>query len=140
MAAVDGIVLAGTAGFAIIIIATVLVIIGVHQEERRSTLTDRLPFQRCSPAASWAVTCGLRPGPLRNGTAHEHSPPAEPGGRCARLPRPRTSRPPGASSSPADGRIAKCRPAHVGPHLRWPRSDSHVHDLCKQVLVALPTD
>jgi hypothetical protein len=44
MAAVDGIVLAGMAGFAIIIIiATVLVIIGVHQEERRSTLTDRPP-------------------------------------------------------------------------------------------------
>jgi hypothetical protein len=43
MAAVDGIVLAGAAGFTITIIATILVIIGVHQEERRSTFTGRPP-------------------------------------------------------------------------------------------------
>jgi hypothetical protein len=38
MAAIDAIVFATAAGFAVIVIATILVIIGVHQEERRKTL------------------------------------------------------------------------------------------------------
>jgi hypothetical protein len=38
MAAIEAIVFAGAAGFALIVVATVLVIIGVRQEERHKTL------------------------------------------------------------------------------------------------------
>lgn len=41
MAAIDAIVFATAAGFAVIVVATILVIIGVHQEERRKTLAHR---------------------------------------------------------------------------------------------------
>jgi hypothetical protein len=43
MAAIEAIVFAGAAGFAVIAAATILVIIGVRQEERRWTLTDSTP-------------------------------------------------------------------------------------------------
>jgi hypothetical protein len=43
MAAIETIVFAGAAGFAVILIATVLVIVGVYQEERRWTLADYGP-------------------------------------------------------------------------------------------------
>jgi len=43
MAAIAAIVFATAAGFAVIVVATVLVIIGVHQEERRQTLAHGDP-------------------------------------------------------------------------------------------------
>jgi hypothetical protein len=43
MAAIEAIVFAGTAGFAVIIVATVLVIVGVRQEERRWTFPGQGP-------------------------------------------------------------------------------------------------
>jgi hypothetical protein len=43
MAAIDAIVFAVAAGFAFAVLITVVVIIGVHQEERRLTLTRRTP-------------------------------------------------------------------------------------------------
>jgi len=41
MAAIDAIVFAVAAGFAFAVLVTVIVIIGVHREERRRTLTRR---------------------------------------------------------------------------------------------------
>ena len=41
MAAIDAIVFAVAAGFAFAVLVTVIVIIGVHREERRRTLTSR---------------------------------------------------------------------------------------------------
>jgi hypothetical protein len=41
MAAIDAIVFAVAAGFAFAVLVTVIVIIGVHREERRKTLTSR---------------------------------------------------------------------------------------------------
>jgi hypothetical protein len=43
MAAIDAIVFAVAAGFAFAVLITVIVIIGVHQEERRLTLTRSTP-------------------------------------------------------------------------------------------------
>jgi hypothetical protein len=43
MAAVDTLLFATAAGFALIVAGTILVIIGVHQEERRVTFSDRRP-------------------------------------------------------------------------------------------------
>ena len=43
MAAVDMLLFATAAGFALIIAATILVIIGVHQEERRATFAGNRP-------------------------------------------------------------------------------------------------
>jgi hypothetical protein len=40
MAVIEAIVFAGAAGFAVIVIMTVLVIVGVRQEEQRWTLAD----------------------------------------------------------------------------------------------------
>jgi hypothetical protein len=43
MTAIEAIVFAGTAGFAVVVVATILVIVGIGQEERRGTLTDERP-------------------------------------------------------------------------------------------------
>jgi hypothetical protein len=43
MAAIDMLVFVTAAGFAVVVTATILVIIGVHQEERRGTLARKPP-------------------------------------------------------------------------------------------------
>jgi hypothetical protein len=43
MAAIEPVLFVTAAGFAVVVVATILVIIGVHQEERRGTLARRPP-------------------------------------------------------------------------------------------------
>jgi hypothetical protein len=56
MAAIEAIVFATAAGFAVIVIATILVIIGVHQEERHNTfLRGDPPPTPCALLARWVL-------------------------------------------------------------------------------------
>jgi hypothetical protein len=56
MAAIEAIIVAVAAGFAVIVVATILVIIGVHQEERSKTfLRGDLPPTPCALLARWVV-------------------------------------------------------------------------------------
>jgi hypothetical protein len=41
MAAIDALIFAGAAGFALVVVITVIVIVGVHQEERHQSLANR---------------------------------------------------------------------------------------------------
>jgi hypothetical protein len=41
MAAIDAVMFAGAAGFAFVIVVTIIVIVGIHQEERYLTLTNK---------------------------------------------------------------------------------------------------
>jgi hypothetical protein len=43
MAVIEAIVFATAAGFAVIVVGTIVVIIGVHQEEKLETLADGMP-------------------------------------------------------------------------------------------------
>lgn len=55
MAAIEAIVFAGAAGFAVIVIATVLVIIGVRQEQRVMEREDRQAFAHQEPPTILAL-------------------------------------------------------------------------------------
>lgn len=55
MAAIEVIVFAGSAGFAVIIVATVLVIIGVHQEQRVLEREGRQVFAHHEPPTILAL-------------------------------------------------------------------------------------
>jgi hypothetical protein len=41
MAAIDALIFAGAAGFALVIVVTIIVIVGIHREERYQTLANR---------------------------------------------------------------------------------------------------
>jgi hypothetical protein len=41
MAAIDAVIFAAAAGFAFVIVVTIVVIVGIHQEERYLTLTNK---------------------------------------------------------------------------------------------------
>jgi hypothetical protein len=55
MAAVEAIVFAGAAGFAVIVVATILVIIGVRQEQRVMEREGRQTFARQEPPTILAL-------------------------------------------------------------------------------------
>ncbi|MGH3402429.1 MAG: hypothetical protein ACRDRJ_07960 [Streptosporangiaceae bacterium] len=55
MAAIEAIVFAGAAGFAVIVVATILVIIGVHQEQRVLDREGRQTFAHHEPPTILAL-------------------------------------------------------------------------------------
>jgi hypothetical protein len=56
MAAIEAMLVAVAAGFALIVAATIMVIIGIHQEERRKTiLGGHRPPTACTLLARWVL-------------------------------------------------------------------------------------
>jgi hypothetical protein len=60
MAAIDAIVFAVAAGFAFAVLVTVIVIIAVHREERRKTLTSRTAPGVIAQLARIVLGCNVR--------------------------------------------------------------------------------